>query len=135
MNETILHLRSSGGLYGAEQVILNLARELNALGCINHIVCFNNIQNPHLELLGEATKANLSAFAVDCRGLFDRHTVRSLRKIIRDKNVDVIHCHDYKARAFGLCAVRGSRVKKLATNHLWTHSNLKLRVYEAIDGM
>ncbi len=105
------------------------------MGCTNHIVCFNNIQNPHLELLGEATKANLSASAVDCRGLFDRHTVRSLRETIRDKNVNVIHCHDYKARAFGLCAVRGSKVKKLATNHLWTHSNLKLRVYEVIDGM
>ncbi len=38
----ILHLRSSGGFYGAEQVILNLARELDTLGCTNHIICFNN---------------------------------------------------------------------------------------------
>ena len=62
MNEKILHLRSSGGLYGAEQVILNLVRELNTLGCANHIVCFNNSQNPHLELMEEAKKTNLSAY-------------------------------------------------------------------------
>src|ERR1700687_3171744 len=99
MNERILHLRSSGGLYGAEQVILNLGRELNTLGCTNHIVCFNNTtQDPHLELVEEAKRTHLSAFAVDCRGRFDRHTVKSIRDIIRSKDIDVIHCHDYKSR-------------------------------------
>ena len=29
----------------------------------------------------------------------------------------------------------GLKIKKLATNHLWTHGNLKIRVYEAIDGI
>ena len=56
MNKTILHLRSSAGFYGAEQVILNLARELTNLGCTNHIVCINNTKNPHLELMEEATR-------------------------------------------------------------------------------
>ena len=105
----ILHLRSSGGFYGAEQVILNLARELDILGCTDHILCLNNAQNPHLELVERAKKANLSAFAVDCRGRFDRQTVATIREIIKSKNVDVIHCHDYKTRLFGLCAVRGLR--------------------------
>ena len=117
MNEKILHLRSSGGFYGAEQVILNLARELNILGCTNHIVCFNNTKNPHLELVEVAKQTDLSAVAVDCRGLFDRRTVKSIREIIRSNDIDVIHCHDYKARFFGVCAARGLPVKKLATNH------------------
>ena len=116
MNEKILHLRSSGGLYGAEQVILNLARELNTLGCTNHIVCFNNItQDPHLELVDEARRANLSAFAVDCRGALDRQTVKGIREIIRSKDIDVIHCHDYKACAFGLS--RGERAEAKNGRH------------------
>jgi glycosyltransferase involved in cell wall biosynthesis len=135
MNEKILHLRSSGGFYGAEQVILTLARELSALGCSNHIVCFNNTYHPHLELLEAATKSHLSAVAVDCRGVFDTQTVKSIRQILTSRAIDVIHCHDYKTRFFGLCAARGLNLKKVATNHLWTHANLRLRVYEAIDGM
>ena len=135
MNEKILHLRSSLGLYGAEQVILNLARELNALGCTNHIVCFNNTQNPHLELVEEATKINLSAFAVDCHGLFDRQTVRSIREFIRNKDINVVHCHDYKACVFGLSAAKGQKAKLVATNHLWTHVHLRLLAYQAIEGL
>lgn len=135
IDSTILHLRSSGGFYGAEQVILNLARELDTLGCTNHILCLNNTQNPHLELVDQAKKANLSAFAVDCRRRFDPQTVTSIREIIRTKNIDVIHCHDYKTRLFGLCAARGLKVKKVATNHLWPRASLKGRVYETIDGM
>ena len=135
MNEHILHLRSSGGLYGAEQVILNLASELNSLGCTNDIVCFNNINNPHLELIEEARKANLSALAVDCRGLLDRQTVRNIREIIMSRKVDVIHCHDYKACVFGLMAAARLTLQRVATNHLWTRGNLKLRVYEAIEAL
>jgi len=136
MNERILHLRSSGGLYGAEQVILNLARELNALDCTNHIVCFNNIsQDPHLELLDEAKKTKLSAFAIDCRGRFDRQVATRIRELIRSNDIDVLHCHDYKARLFGLWAAKGLDLRKIATNHLWTRSSLRIRAYEAIDGM
>jgi glycosyltransferase involved in cell wall biosynthesis len=135
MNERILHLRSSGGLYGAEQVILNLARELNALGCTNHVVCLNNVHNPHLELVEEAKKSGLSASTVDCRGLFDRQSIQDIRKIIRSRNIDVMHCHDYKTRLFGLCAVIGLKVRKIVTNHLWTRGSLKLRMYETIDGL
>jgi len=135
MNEKILHLRSSGGFYGAEQVILNLARELNALGCTNHVVCFNNTQNPHLELVEQATKAHLSAFAIDCRGIIDRRTINDIREIIRSEDIDVIHGHDYKTRFFGLCAANGLKVKKIATNHGWPRPSLRGRVYETIDGV
>lgn len=131
----VLHLRSSGGFYGAEQVILNLARELNRLGCTNHVVCLNNTYNPHLELIEVATHAGVSAFAIDCRGLFDRVTIGRIREIVRTMNIDVVHCHDYKTRFFGLCALRGSRARKIATNHLWPKASLKGRLYETLDGL
>jgi len=131
----ILHLRSSGGLYGAEQVILNLARELNALGCVNHVVCVNNARNPHRELVEEAKRVGISASAIDCTGVFDAATVRHISDIIREKSIEVVHCHDYKACIFGLSAAKGMKVKKIATNHLWTRADLKLRLYETIEGL
>ena len=47
----------------------------------------------------------------------------------------MIHCHDYKTCVFGLSAARGLKVRKVATNHLWTRANLRLRVYATIEGM
>ena len=135
MNEKILHLRSSTGLYGAEHVILNLARELNALGCNNHVACFHNVHRPHLELLEHARAANVSALTVDCRGAVDRQAVESIRRIIQREDVDVIHCHDYKTRVFGYWAAKGLRVGRVATNHLWTRSTFRSRVYEGVDGL
>jgi glycosyltransferase involved in cell wall biosynthesis len=135
MDKTVLLLRSSTGFYGAEQVILTLARELTNLGCTIHIVCINNTKNPHLELLEEAKIANLSAFAVDCRGFFDHRTVKSIREIIRSMGIDVIHCHDYKTCVLGLSAASGLKVGKLATNHLWTHAMLRLYIYATIEGI
>jgi Glycosyltransferase len=135
MNMRVLHLRSSVGLYGAEQVILNLAGQLNAVGCANHIVCICNVQEPHLELVKEAERRCLSAFVIDCRRLIDFHTIKSLRELIRNRDIDVIHCHDYKASVFGLLAATGLKVKRVATNHLWTRSSLRLRIYQTIEGI
>ena len=135
MNQKILHLRSSAGLYGAEQVILNLARALNRLGCTNHIVCIDNARNSHIELVEEARKMNLSASAIECRSLFDHQTVMRIRELLSREQIDVIHSHDYKSGVFALCAAAGLGLKRVATNHLWTRSSMKLRVYETLEGV
>ena len=116
-------------------MILNLARELDISGCTNHIACIINQKNPHLELFEEARKTNLSALAIDCRGLLDLQTIKSIRAIIRSRTIDVIHCHDYKSCVFGLSAACGLRVKRVITNHLWTRSHPRLRIYHTLEGL
>ncbi len=105
------------------------------MGCSNHIVCIINPKHPHRELVEEARTTDLSAFAVDCRGLIDLQTINSIRAIIRRCDIDVIHCHDYKSCVFGLSAARGLDVKRVITNHLWTRSNLRLRLYYILEGL
>lgn len=131
----ILHVRSSGGMFGAEGVILNLARELNAKGHKNHIVCIRNVKNPHTELVDAAHKMSLNAESVNCEGRIDFETVKGIRTIIEDKQVDILHCHDYKANMHGLLASRKAGVKRITTNHLWTSETGLLRLYEFIDGI
>ena len=131
----ILHLRSSGGFYGAESVILNLSRSIRAYGIESHICCINNQKNPHTELVDRAKEQGLEAFSILCRGLFDRQTVKSIHDLIVQKNIDILHCHDYKADILGVLACRGLNIKRVATNHLWTHAGFKLRFYEFIDGL
>jgi glycosyltransferase involved in cell wall biosynthesis len=131
----ILHLRSSGGFYGAESVILNLSLSIRAYGIESHICCINNQKNPHTELVDRAREQGLEAFAILCRGLFDRQTVKSIRDLIVQKNIDILHCHDYKADILGVLACRGLNIKRIATNHGWTQVGFKLRFYEFIDGL
>ena len=131
----ILHLRSSGGLYGAEQVILNLSGALQELQVHCHIVCINNDKNQHLELIDEAKQRGISAEAVFCQKRYDRKTIQYIRKILIEKKINILHCHDFKATMFGICAARKLKIRKVATNHLWTKANWKLRVYEFIEGM
>lgn len=130
----ILHLRSSGGLYGAEGVILTLAKELNNLGFNNYIVCINNFKNPHTELVDEAGKIGLSAESVPCRGRIDIKTIVAIRSSIKKYRIDILHCHDYKANFFGLFATMFLNISLITTNHLWTSETLILRFYEFLDG-
>jgi len=131
----ILHLRSSGGFYGAERVILGLVQQLNGLGCENHVVCIKNSKNPHVELIDKAAEAGIMAGSVECKGVFDRRTVKDIKAYILDHGIQILHCHDYKATVFGLLASRGLRLKRIATNHLWDKINFKLWVYERMEGV
>lgn len=131
----ILHLRSSGGFYGAEAVILNASRELNQMGCANHICCINNLKNPHAELVDAAFKIGIAASSVDSIALFDWDAVKEIRQMLIDGGFHILHCHDYKASIYGLLASKGMTIRRVITNHGWTHINWKLRLYEAIEGV
>jgi glycosyltransferase involved in cell wall biosynthesis len=130
----IMHLRSSGGFFGAEGVILNLANGLNKLGFDNHIVCINNVKNPHVELLAEAQKLGIKTESVSCKASIDTKAIFHIRRTIRENKIDILHTHDYKANFFGWMATLFLPVKRVATNHLWTGETIALRVYELIDG-
>ncbi len=46
----VLQLISSGGMYGAEMMLVNLAVSLEQLGCRNVVAVFENQHRPHLEI-------------------------------------------------------------------------------------
>ncbi len=130
----ILHLRSSGGFYGAESVILNASHELNLMGCENHICCINNFTNPHAELRDEAQKIGVASSSVDAASVLDRDTIGDIRQRLLDGAFDILHCHDYKASLYGLLASKGLPIRRVVTNHGWIHTDLKLRLYETLEG-
>ncbi len=131
----ILHIRSSGGFYGAEAVILNLSRAVHAHGAGTYICCINNKENPHNELVERAKEFGLEASMVQCCGMFDHQTIKSIRDLLVQKKIDILHCHDYKATVFGLLAAKDLKITRIHTNHLWTHDDLKLRCYEFLEGI
>ncbi len=127
----ILHLVSSGGLYGAEQVILNLARSDNTA---SYVGALYNAHSPHLEVIDEAKKLGVGTVVFDSRGRIDLGTVFQIRRFLREHRIDILHSHGYKSDIIGFLAVLlWRRTRWVATNHVWHPMTGKLRLYEAAD--
>ena len=62
----ILHIISSGGMYGAEAVILNLSRTLNEGPHRSMLGVFSNSSNPNLQLHENATKEGIESYLIPC---------------------------------------------------------------------
>jgi len=128
----VCHLVSSSGLFGAERVILNIAK--NDPDCSTIGVVRNN-HNVHLEIIEEAKKMDLKTVVFESRGKFDLNTIAQLRKFLKQNKIDILHSHNYKSDIIGFCATRLIQAKWMATNHVWHGSNRKVRFYEAADAL
>jgi glycosyltransferase involved in cell wall biosynthesis len=128
-----LHLISSGGLFGAEQMVMNLARACKALGHDILVGVFRNAQNPHVEIAGVLRPEGIEVRLIPCRGRLDRQAVESIRTAIREYRPDVVHTHGYKADIYGYAAARKMRSPIVATCHNWTESNAAVTAYAWAD--
>jgi len=129
----ILHLISSGGLFGAENVLLSLSIELKKHNYETYIGLFNNLYNSHLELAKEARKNNLDVVIFPCRWRFDLRTILLIRRFIKEKNINIVHCHGYKSNFYGLLSSLCLDVKLISTCHNWIGIGHKMKFYENLD--
>ena len=129
----VLHLISSGGMYGAEVMLLNLASAQKRLGCDPIIGVFRNALHPHLEIADEADRRKLQVAIFECNGRFDRKLLRAIREFVRDRDISLVHGHGYKPDIYGYLSARAVGIPFVATCHLWTGATLLIRFYEFLD--
>jgi glycosyltransferase involved in cell wall biosynthesis len=129
----VLHLRSSCGFYGAEQVILSLATHQPDLGVDPVIMDFRRPGDGEGPFLRAVAEQGRRAVPLHCRGRFDLRAVRALRELALSRRIDVFHGHDYKANCYGYLALRRLPVALVATNHLWDRRGIKLALYQRLD--
>jgi glycosyltransferase involved in cell wall biosynthesis len=129
----ILHIISSGGMYGAEAVILNMSRTLNESSHSSVLGVFSNSANPNLQLHGTATAQGIESHLISCTGQIDRTVPSSIRELADRTNADVVHAHGYKADIYCYFALRGSRVPLVSTCHTWYDNDLTVSLYGAAD--
>ena len=131
----ILHLISSGGMYGAEAVILNLARALPAAGphaCFLGVFAPSGRATPALHRA--ALEAGVASSLVPCRGQVDVSAGKAIRSLSERVGADVVHAHGYKADLYAFSALRGTlRPALVSTCHTWYDNDLAVRLYGAAD--
>ncbi len=133
----VLHLISSGGMYGAEAVILNLSRTLNQQGHASLIGVFANSANPNLQLHQLALAEGIESHRIPCHSQIDRSVPAAIRSLAESTRAEVIHAHGYKADVYAWLAMRGSGSRRglplVSTCHTWYDDNALVWLYGAID--
>jgi len=132
----ILHIIDSGGLYGAEVMLLQLMREQQVLG-----------HNPVLASIGGRGIAEKAIEAEAKRLDLRFQTFRmangpnflgalDILRFARTINAELLHSHGYKSNIlFGLLPSRIRRLPMVSTVHGWTSGGrlTKMAVYEWLD--
>jgi glycosyltransferase involved in cell wall biosynthesis len=129
----ILQMISSGGMYGAEAVVLNLSRTLNEGPHRSLLGVFSNSSNPNLQLHENATKEGLESYLIPCNGQIDRKAITSIRELVQRTGADVVHAHGYKADIYAFFALRASGVSLVSTCHNWIDNDRKTSFYGTLD--
>jgi glycosyltransferase involved in cell wall biosynthesis len=128
----VLHVISSGGMYGAEAVILNLLRTMRDGPHEAALGIFDNAANPNRQFYEAAVREGFRLKLIGCSGQVDRATVRRIRELAAAERADVIHAHGYKADIYCWLAVRG-RVPLVSTCHTWYDTDLMVTLYGKAD--
>lgn len=130
---SILFLISSEGYYGAENVVVTLARQLSRKGLACVVGVIRNSQSPHTEVADQAKRFGIPVEIVACEGKWDRRSVHDVRRLLAAHKVSIVHAHGYKADLYAYAAAWPNRVALVATSHNWTGKLLKMRAYAALD--
>ena len=131
----VLQLISSGGYYGAENMLLNLCASQEKTGCQNSLLLFYNVHVPNVEFYERARRRGLSVRMVHCKGRADWRAVRQIEEYIQEDGIDLVHTHGYKADLYGYLAAWRSGKPVVATCHNWVGGTAALGIYNYLDRM
>lgn len=133
MRIPVLHLCSSLGMFGGENVLLSLAKEMRSSTFIPIVGVLRNSQNPHTEIADEASKNKIDNVIFPCNGRFDLKTILLIRGYIKSHDIKILHSHDFKSDFYGFLVSILTPIRTIATCHNWIASNGKVYFYNYID--
>ena len=133
MQIRVLQLLSSTGLYGAENVVIELAKELDLRGIKVFLGILENNSNAHFAIASEAKKYIQDICIFPCNGKLDIKTILHLKNFLESNNINIIHSHKYKTNFYSLLLKIFKKIPLVATCHNWLSENYKMRLYEWLD--
>ena len=129
----VLQIISSNGMYGAEAVVINLARGLEDAGHESLIGVFSHPEEPAPQLFEVARASGLSACLIPCEGQLDLEVPKRIEALLAEEKVDLLHAHGYKADVYVRLASRHVQAPVVATCHTWHDVGFKDCAYGVID--
>jgi len=109
----VLHTEWSDGWGGQEIRVINEMIALREQGVEVCLAC-----RDHAQIKQKAFENNIEVFTLPFRGNFDLKTMFSLRKIIKENNINIVNTHSGKDTWVGGLAAKLAKVKFIRTRHL-----------------
>jgi glycosyltransferase involved in cell wall biosynthesis len=131
MIRKVLHLRSSGGVLGAESVLIELGKHTPEFGYQSIIGAIKNRNDPFPEFIKIAKENGIETVVFECKNSLDVSLMGVIKSYIVKNNIDILHCHGYKEDFYGF--LTPVKIPKMATNHLWKRTTLRLKIYSIVD--
>ena len=133
----ILHFIESGGLYGAENVILNLSKEMIEDGQYEPVVgCIVQSKNEESELFDKAQSFNIETIRIVINNKRFPLDILLAAFHLKRREIGLIHSHGYKPSVVGFIIHLLIGIPVIATCHLWflkSDSPLKYRVMTSLE--
>jgi glycosyltransferase involved in cell wall biosynthesis len=133
----VLHFIESGGVYGAERVILNLSREMAASGHYEPVIgCIVQHSEEKVDLTEVAASWQIESHRIVIANSRMWWDLPRAAQRVRELQIDLIHCHGYKPGVFAAVIGKLARVKTMATCHLWfidDNAPLRMRAMISIE--
>jgi glycosyltransferase involved in cell wall biosynthesis len=130
----VLELRSVKGTGGGPEKTILLGAAQAGPG-VDVTVCYlRQGDDEQFSVDRRAAAAKVNYVEVQERHSFDPAIWRSLRAIVRERAIDVVHAHEYKTDVLTWLLSRATRTAALATAHGWTgHSRRERLLYYPAD--
>jgi glycosyltransferase involved in cell wall biosynthesis len=131
----VLELRSVRGTGGGPEKTILLGAAMADPERARVTVCYLRDQRDGIFSIDQrATAARIDYVEVPERHSFDPRVWGSLKKIISERQIDILHAHDYKTNLLALLLSRATGVRALSTVHGWTgHSTRERYCYYPAD--
>jgi glycosyltransferase involved in cell wall biosynthesis len=131
----VLHLIDSGGLYGAERMLLSLVKEQITMGLEPTILSAGELGIPDKPFEVEAKRLGLSLKIWRMKPGFNLKEARKIVHWARHNSIELFHSHGYKFNILLGLLGNGRNVPMISTLHGYVHAPKfsKLWLYELVD--
>lgn len=124
----VLELRSVRGTGGGPEKTILLGTALTDRSRFDVTVCYIRDARDGVFAIDEWSRSiGIPYIEVQERNSLDPSVVPALRRIVREREIDIVHAHEYKTDLLALLVARLEKVVPLATAHGWTGHSAKER--------
>jgi glycosyltransferase involved in cell wall biosynthesis len=131
MTHSAMQWISSGGFYGAERVVIELAAFLRDAGWDSHVAV---LESPGAaEVLRRAGDLGLKTCLMPGGKKNFWAALARLRAYVTGHEIQIVHSHGFKSDVYSALTPLPSGTRRIATCHNWLSRNSKLKLYEWLD--
>ena len=133
MTTHVMHLTFDMGIGGTEQVIANLIEHTDPEQFQISLFCLEQPLGAIGQRLKELEEPEVHIETAARSPKLDFALIRRIREFIRNRQVDLVHCHQYTPFVYGRLASLGTPARILLTEHGRLHPDLPSRKRRLIN--